>query len=548
MKSMNQSLLLLLSLASFHLHAHVPSKEETIANRKRIESLATPKCSAVPEGGFVYFYHPMVGEWVQEAFQLQKIREIRAKLAPYLKIPLTKEGFTSASTRRDESEMDATGYSAIWVRDCCWHYYGLKISDREAAKTLMLNLANFYAEKGQIQRLLNVIENPQVADPKQNTNAHMDVPLIRFSSKTLSHHQVDGKDQEWNHLQLDSHGLFLLALSDALSTKIVSPVDFKPQYFEALALFPAFFTEIDYAQKGDAGPWEEELLHNASSAGLVASGQKRIMEVINATPALRQGLNDAVVRLKKQYNNRAVLKKIESSLSAENIKRLYQAGLKRVEKNLNLGGEAPNLDGKGIDRRADIALLFLCLPEHALYTNNTQKIREILNLTLSLVGPYGVYRYKYDAYQAANYWIASQVPSAISGPETPQRTFVTRFEKGYTPSKQPLDAQWFFDSNFAKVYYNLSMLEKDPQVQAYYVRKGDMHLKRSLGQLTGLDSYAANGEKLPPLQLPESINTVIDIRQGVSPMPSPICPLGWATAALLMALESAETAHGALQK
>lgn len=448
-----------------------------------------------------------------------------------------------ASTRRSEDAIDATGYSAVWVRDCCWHYYGLKISDRSSARRLMLNLLNFYSSDEQIHRFVTIIENPELADPASNRDAHMTVPLIRFSRKTLSHYQIDNKDQEWLHLQFDSHGLFLLALSDALSSGIIRREDLKKPYLEVLALFPAFFKETKYWQKKDGGPWEEELLNNASSVGLIASGLKRIVDVIHGDQGLSSDLENTIGYMRKKYDNRVLLQKLESSLSPQSIQKLYQEGVRRVEENLSLGGEAPNLNGQGIDRTADIALLFLCLLEHTLYYDNPQKIGEILNITLSLVGPYGVYRYKYDAYQAMNYWINYEIPSAIMGPKTLESTVLTRFNKGYAPNKQPYDAQWFFDSNFASVYYNLSLRVEDREKQKYYVRKGDIHLKRSLAQLTGPDAYAANGEKLQALQLPESINTVNDADNHFRPMPSPICPLGWATAALLMALESAETAH-----
>ncbi|NGX45838.1 MAG: hypothetical protein K940chlam2_01018 [Chlamydiae bacterium] len=531
------------ALSGAHLHAHLPTQEDTITNRRRLNELTSPYCLAIPEGGFVYYSHPMVEGWLQNEINTEKVRDIRTQLNPYLKIPLSKEGFTRASTRNSADSVDATGYSAIWVRDCCWHYYGLKIKDRSSANQLMLSLLNFYSSDEQVHRFLAIIEKPELADPAYNRDAHMAVPLIRFSSETLSHYQIDNKDQEWLHLQFDSHGLFLLALSDALSSGIISRADLKNRYLEVLALFPAFFMETKYWQKRDAGPWEEELLNNASSAGLIASGLKRFMDVIHGDQALSLGLVEAIRNMKKKYSNRALLEKIESALSSENIQKLYQEGVKRVEKNLSLGGEAPNLSGQAIGRRADVALLFLCLPEHTLYYDNPQKMREILNITLSLVGPYGVYRYKYDAYQAMNYWIDYEIPSAISGPRTIELSFLTRFNKGYAPNKQPYDAQWFFDSNFASVYYKLALLVDGRDEQKYYVRNGDMHLKRSLAQLTGPDGYAANGEKLQALQLPESVNTVYDADNHFRPMPSPICPLGWATAALLMALEDAEAAH-----
>ena len=540
---MKQFFFLLQILVSTHVFSHLPSQVETEENLKRLEILAEPHCFSIPEGGFVYFFHPGVEKWLEKPLNTEVIKEIRKELSPHLQIPLTKEGFTAASTRRDEEDLDITNYSAVWVRDSCWSYYGLKTYDPNAARQLILSLLDFYSNKKQIERFLSVIENPSLASPALNASAHMNVPLIRFSSRTLSHHQVEGKDQEWNHLQFDSHGLFLLALSDALSSDILQKSDLRPRYFEILALFPAFFTEVHYAEKKDAGPWEEELLYNASSAGLIASGQKRIIDVIGSDSYLRQGLENALKSFEQKHP--ALVSKIASALLPKNIEQLYKCGMQRVEANLQLGGEAPDLSGESINRRADIALLFLCLLEHTPYHNQSEKIRDILNITLSLVGPYGVYRYHNDAYQTSNYWITYSSLSAIDGIHTSDLNFIERFNKGYMPNLQPNDAQWFFDANFAEVYYHLSMLQSDPKIRAYYVKQGDIHLKRSLGQFTGPNSIAANGEKLKAWQLPESINTVILETSGIHPMPSPICPLNWAKAAFLMALHQAEKAHTA---
>ena len=104
-------------------------------------------------------------------------------------------------------------------------------------------------------------------------------------------------------MQFDSHGLFLLALSDAITSKIVLPEDLVPKHFASLALFPAFFTQTRYWEKGDAGPWEEELLNNASSAGLVASGLKRMMEVLGENPTLHSSLEAAVNNLSTKLDS-----------------------------------------------------------------------------------------------------------------------------------------------------------------------------------------------------------------------------------------------------
>lgn len=533
---------LFLTLLTLTGYAHIPSLQDTLDYRRDLNQLATPQCISTPEGAFVYYFHPLVKDWLLEEINMQQLQEIRSKLSPQLKIPLSKEGFTLASPRRPEDEDDPTSYSAIWVRDCCWHYYGLKTYDTKAAKRLLMSLLHFYTSNEQIERFISVIKQPELADPSKHKQAHMNVPLIRFSKQTLSHYRVNDEDQIWPHIQFDSHGLFLLAIADALTSGLLTPKDLTPQDFEVFALFPALFTETEYWEKEDEGPWEEALLNNTSTTGIVAAGQKRMMDIIDQSPFLRQDLKQAIKRLDKKYGP-VLAQKVESAASPKNIEALYQKGIKVVERNLSLGAESPDLSGKGVDRGADIALLFLCIPDHSLYYNHPEKMREILNITLSLVGPYGVYRYKYDPYQAMNYWIDYELSSPIFGKKTKEFQTLDRFRKGYLPNKQSEDAQWFFDSNFASVYYRLSLLMKDPVIQAYYIKKGDIHLKRALGQLTGINAHAANGEKLPPLQLPESINTVTDANYNYQAMASPICPLSWATAALLMALEDAEKAH-----
>lgn len=530
-------------LLSSQVYTKVPSQEDTIVDRKRLDSLVSPMCLSIPEGGFVYYYHPAIKTWLEQRFNASILKGIETQLKDSLAIPLTKEGFTKAIGRPEGVVFGDISYTAVWVRDSCWHYYGMKIASPKNAAKLLLNLMKFYSSQEQFSRFLTIIEKPQLADPDLNPEAQMQVPLIRFSSKTLSHFQLDGKDEEWNHIQFDSHGLFMLALSDALTSGILTPAMLTTENFAMLALFPAFFSQTKYADKKDAGPWEDEMLYNASSAGLVASGLKRMMEMIRSNPALNKGLQGGIKLLKNKVRNPNLIGIIEQATSVQSIQRLYQEGMERVDKNLALGGEAPSLDGKSRDRRADAALLFLALLEYTPFYDQPEKIKMLLNIDSSLVGPYGIYRYKYDPYQSSNYWINFDIASAISGVKTAELDYLNSWHKGYMPHKQPFDAQWFFDSCFADLYYRLSMLEKGREMKAYYLRHGDIHLKRSLAQLSGPDSYAANGVKLDPLQSPESINTVIDFYYSVRPMHSPICPLNWAKAALQMALERAQAAH-----
>ena len=520
----------LFSLLASSVFAYLPSPQETSLNRSRLlqQKIGQADCTAIPEGKFVYFFHPKVLPWLQEPLNANRVQVIQESLRPHLRIPLTREGFTMASIRKREGELDTTNYSAVWVRDACWHYYGLKIDYPADAKRIMQNLLRFYV--AQRKRFINVIMHPEIASNP------MALPLIRFSKETLDHHQVRGEDQVWNHNQFDSHGLFMLALSDAVSTNILPINELTENDYISLALFPVFLTVMDYAKRKDVGPWEEVPLYNASSAGLVAAGIKRMMDVIGHQMAFAK----AVQTLGKEYSS--LRNTINQAVSQSNINTLYESGMRRVEYNLSLGGEAPSIDG--YNRQADIALLFLCLVKHTPYYNNPDRIKQILNITKSLVGPYGVNRYHDDAYQARNYWIASQLPSKILGPNTKEKQFITRFQRGYMPNQQPLDAQWFFDANFASVYYQLAQIDKDPFARRYFLQEGDIHLKRSLGQLTGPDTISAGGEKLSEWQLAESINFV-DIHGQITPLPSPICPLSWATAALQMALRDATAAHQA---
>ncbi|MCH9613790.1 MAG: hypothetical protein SP1CHLAM54_07990 [Chlamydiia bacterium] len=524
----------LLLVFTCSLFAHLPTPEANYLNRENLQSLVTPQCAAIPEGGFVYYFNPKILSYLEKPFDLQKIKSLRHMLSPYLTIPLTKQGFVRASSRKTEDQIDTTNYSAVWVRDAAWVYFGLKIGSQKEAKTLLLNLLRFYSSKPQVERFLAVIHNPSIADPTLNPNAKMSVPLIRFSSKTLSHHQVEGKDQVWNHLQFDSHALFLLALIDAIETKLLLPSELSIENYTILSLFPAFFNETKYYVREDAGPWEEELQHNSSTIGLIAASLKAYQKHLLTNKAVVQGIENAIRGPQS--------KKIRTALSQRTLDQLYKKGVKNVEFNLSLGGEAPDVNNTGYDRRADAALLFLAEPRNTLFDSQPKRIQEVLNIVLSLKGPYGIYRYRLDAYQAMNYWITHHIPSVIHGPKTRALEIMTRFNKGYMPSLQPYDAQWFFDSIIATLYYKLS-LQTPSKIARYYLRQGDYHLKRSLGQLTSDDANAVDGESVPKLALPESIGTVFDINYFFRPMPSPICPLAWSTACMRIALHHAELAH-----
>jgi hypothetical protein len=142
-----------------------------------------------------------------------------------------------------------------------------------------------------------------------------------------------------------------------------------------------------------------------------------------------------------------------------------------------------------------------------------------------------------------NYFTNYDLKTLIEGCCTKRFSFITRFCKGYSPKNQPFDAQWFFDSIIASINYSISLKSSDQKERRFYLKQGDVHLKRALGQLTGPNAMSASGEKVQALSLPESINTVNIAEYNFKAVPSPICPLSWATAAMKIALSNGTKAH-----
>ena len=89
--------------------------------------------------------------------------------------------------------------------------------DLVKARTIILSLWDYYSGAEQVKRFDAVIKNPKLAEDS------MAVPHIRFdgNSKNLDDVTINGKVQNWNHRQIDAHGLFLLALNDALNRSLV---------------------------------------------------------------------------------------------------------------------------------------------------------------------------------------------------------------------------------------------------------------------------------------------------------------------------------------
>jgi len=87
---------------------------------------------------------------------------------------------------------------------------------------------------------------------------------------------------------------------------------------------------------------------------------------------------------------------------------------------------------------------------------------------------------------------------------------------------------------------HLARVTIDSELRWIDMHLAAIHIKRALGQITA-KGITADGKPVDAWLVPESINTVvIDGRKYY--LPSPIAPLNWAKATLMMALREYEKA------
>lgn len=493
-----------------------------------------------PEGEFVVVFNPDIAQWIAQPFDKDAVREIRERLAPELKIELTPRGFARAADRDTGGKKDDTHYDAIWVRDSVWIYFALQdLPERRSdARKLLLALWDYYATKPQRDRFDDVIAHPAHAADK------MKVPHIRFngSSPTLADVHVGGKPQVWNHKQNDAHGIFLVALADAVINGLIQADDLTTERFAVLMKFPAYFDAISFETFEDAGAWEEISRRNTSSIGLVTrSLQCWNSLLLTGTPKgsaakFRQkflsGLNKADTHCKSYW--------CDAKMTS-----LIKRGMKTVRRQLALGGESPDYPPDDMRcRRADAYLTALIVPS-TLEGLSERDLRQVLEIVETLKRPAGILRYENDSYQSGNYWIQKPGKSEKSkgltetGDASSHAAFLERF-KNLMPHTE---AQWFFDSLLVLARLHLASVTADPVQKRQDIHLATIHLKRALGQITGsfdgIPLIAADGTNVHAFLAPESINTVI-IDGKIFLLPSPIVPLNWAKASLSMALNRYE--------
>lgn len=491
-----------------------------------------------PEGEFVIAFNAKSKKWIQKKWDLQTIQQIKSELSDSMKVELTAKGFAQAANRDDKDQKDETNYDAVWVRDSAWIFLSLLQSPekQDDARKMILSLWDYYATKPQLSRLEAVITNPALV--KDN----MAVPHIRFDGKSplLDDVMIKGKPEDWNHLQIDAHGLFLYALGLAYQKNIVKLSDFSSPRAKVLALFPEFFEKIKYWELEDAGAWEEINRRNSSSIAIVVRAMQLWEKELSAPNKLKTIVtaNDSLLVRKPAP-----------------FKLLVNKGLATVKQQLRSGGESPDYDPYKNPvhfRRADAALFNLILPE-PLVGLSEDELRLTLSIIENLKRPAGVIRYQNDSYQSGNFWLetphenkSKEAMPADTGDTSSLASFLKRAE-ALIPNSE---AQWFFDSKLAMSRLQLRKLalqRNDTRTAQSDLALAILHVKRALGQITGrindkqLPLITADGNPVKDGKIPESINLVI-LDGKTFYLPSPITPLNWAKASLAMSLNQLELA------
>lgn len=493
-----------------------------------------------PEGEFVVVFNPEVARWITRPFDKNGIRKIRERLAPELNIELTPRGFAGAANRDTDGKKDVTHYDAVWVRDSVWIYFSLEDQPRRRsdARKLLLALWDYYATKPQRDRFDDIIAHPAHGADK------MKVPHIRFdgSSPTLADVSVGGKPEVWNHKQNDAHGIFLIALTDAVTKGLIGVDDLTADRYAVLMKFPAYFDAVKFETFEDAGAWEEINRCNTSSIGLVTRSLQLWESLLFAeTP---QG---PAADFRREFLSRSgeVDRYCASYWREAKITSMIKRGMKTVRRQLALGGESPDyLPDDARCRRADAYLITLIVPS-ALEGLSERDLRQVLHIVETLKRPAGILRYGNDSYQSGNFWIrkpgTSEKATGLTetGDTSSNGAFLERF-KDFIPHTE---AQWFFDSLLVLARLHLASITADPVQKRQDIHLATIHLKRALGQITGsFEAYpprAADGTPVRSFLTPESINTVV-IDGSLFLLPSPIVPLNWARASLSMALNRYE--------
>lgn len=425
--------------------------------------------------------------------------------------------FVQAASFGSQDMASETNYDAIWVRDSVWGYLALdsQPDTQPVAHQVLLTLWDYMATPHQIDRMKAIIANPALVDAK---DGQMNVPHIRFNSSSAQFDDVqeNGKPQPWTHKQNDALGLFMDAtLQEVQDQKIKADEWSKDQRLDALIYLVGYLDKARFYQMEDSGAWEENARLNTSSVALVTSALENLQGMI----AKPQGAEKPFV---EALRARAQELKLEHFITSENLSRLVSLGYQRIDKQLVIGGESPDYPKTDSRyRQADAALLNLIYPAR-LHRLTIKQKEHVLEIVAPLMGDIGIRRYFNDDYQSANFWFHNIKTDTDSASHAERK-------KQFIPGTE---AQWFFDSWYAKAALIVYKESHNPHYRALAVRS----MNHALAQITGENMVGANAKPVAAMALPESYNFIAD--QGeLWEAASPITPLNWSKASMTLMLE-----------
>jgi hypothetical protein len=480
----------------------------------------------------ILIHSPLMAEKIKGTYTSENLRELKTFLKPVTSIKVSEQGFVQAADREIDNSEDPTHYDAIWLRDSLWIYLGLypNKETRPLALKILTRMLDYVSSPDQLQRFSSVIANPSIIN---SADGAMKVVHIRFDGKSPLFHdvQIKGISQQWNHKQNDALGLLFDLVLRSIENGDIAPSELTPLRLKALAYFPAYFSKVKFFEMEDAGSWEEIERSNSSSISLVTSSLEKLESLLKTDSLFKKKLRATAKELK-----------VDSFLLPKNLSALTNKGYERIFGQLKAGGESPLYPAHDPRfRKADAALLNLIFP--AQLTRLTLKDKEnILKMVEPLIGQVGIKRYLNDSYQCGNFWFkASETQGAVAEHElkTDDTSSAKDFEERAKQFVIDSEAQWFFDSWYSKILGLMYQETKDSK----YLSEQIKFFNRSLAQITGgspeKKSLGADGRAVMAFAIPESYNTVFMGKERYFAA-SPITPLNWAKATLLLALDQME--------
>ncbi len=515
---------LFLSLACAHKPVSTPHEKKVAA----VEGARDIKLQSGSVQYRVLAHSEKVAPLLKGQYSRSDLDQLENLLRSKLSIDLTERGLVKAANRELETEKDSTNYDAIWLRDSLWVYLGLKHAQPTKAQTVLSRMLDYLSSKNQLARMDRLISNPSLLKAK---DGNMQVIHIRFNGSSPDFDDVyeNGKPQNWNHKQNDALGLFYDLTLRELQSGEMSFANLSPNQWRLLTGLPCYFDAVKFYEMEDAGPWEEIDRVNTSSIALVTSGLE------NLSGQIQNNSNFA-----KEFLRQAGKVGFARCASRETLSKLINKGYDRIHRQIAAGGESPLYPlGSPKYRRADAALF------NALYPARLSQLSEaersaILAINQPLIGRVGIKRYLFDSYQSGNFWLPEPVASGAANTETDAHTDDTSSNESFALRGAKFiadtEAQWFFDSWLSLIYGQLYQSNK----KKIYLDLEVQHLNRALAQLTGGEGsnrvLGADGKPVPSLIPPESYNQLVEgsMQRFV---PSPIAPLNWAKASLMLALQ-----------